>query len=169
MWDLVLWPGIEPQPPALGAWSLSYWTTRKVPIHFLESTMHLHSLAPLLMLLSAWNALPCLMTSLSISPCWKSHRLSPLAVRVNFLVTVLPGWASPRGGSSDERCNNSSSSMLSISRDLLDSLAFARFEHKKGLYTAWVLNMAHLCGGQEVYPEIYMAGRHYLCFQKNCT
>ena len=31
MWDLVLWPGIEPGPPALGVWSLSHWITREVP------------------------------------------------------------------------------------------------------------------------------------------
>ena len=31
MWDLVSWLGIEPQPPALGAWNLSHWTTREVP------------------------------------------------------------------------------------------------------------------------------------------
>ena len=31
MWELVPWPGIEPGPPGLGAWSLSHWTTRKVP------------------------------------------------------------------------------------------------------------------------------------------
>ena len=30
MWDLVPWPGIEPVPPPLGAWSLSHWTTREV-------------------------------------------------------------------------------------------------------------------------------------------
>ena len=30
MWDLVLGPGIEPWPPALGAQSLSWWTTREV-------------------------------------------------------------------------------------------------------------------------------------------
>ena len=36
MWDLVPWPGIKPWPPALGAWSLSHWTTREVPnIRFL--------------------------------------------------------------------------------------------------------------------------------------
>ena len=28
--DLVPWPGIEPASPALGAWSLSHWTTRGV-------------------------------------------------------------------------------------------------------------------------------------------
>ena len=28
MQDLVPWPGIEPGSPALGAWSLSHWTTR---------------------------------------------------------------------------------------------------------------------------------------------
>ena len=32
MQDLVLWPGLEPRPPALGAWSLSHWTTREVPV-----------------------------------------------------------------------------------------------------------------------------------------
>ena len=30
-WDLVAWPGIELGLPALGTWSLSHWTTRKVP------------------------------------------------------------------------------------------------------------------------------------------
>ena len=35
MWDLVPWPGIEPRSPALGAWSLSHWTTREVPVFFL--------------------------------------------------------------------------------------------------------------------------------------
>ena len=33
MWDLVPSPGIEPGPPALGAGSLSHWTTREVPCH----------------------------------------------------------------------------------------------------------------------------------------
>ena len=31
MWDQVPWPGIKPRAPALGAWSLSHWTTREVP------------------------------------------------------------------------------------------------------------------------------------------
>ena len=31
MWDLVPQPGIEPGPPALGAWSRNHWATRKVP------------------------------------------------------------------------------------------------------------------------------------------
>lgn len=30
-WDLVPRPGIEPRPPALGAWRLSHWPTREVP------------------------------------------------------------------------------------------------------------------------------------------
>ena len=32
LWDLVPWPGIEQWPPALGAWSLSHWTTREAPM-----------------------------------------------------------------------------------------------------------------------------------------
>ena len=35
MRNLVSWPGTEPGPPALGAWSLSHWTTREVPVAFL--------------------------------------------------------------------------------------------------------------------------------------
>ena len=30
--DLVSQPGIKPGPPALGAWSLTHWTTREVPM-----------------------------------------------------------------------------------------------------------------------------------------
>ena len=40
MWDLAPWPGIEPRPPELGAWSLSHWTTTKVPILLFASTLH---------------------------------------------------------------------------------------------------------------------------------
>ena len=32
--DLVLWPGIEPRPPALGVRSLNHCTTREVPVVF---------------------------------------------------------------------------------------------------------------------------------------
>ena len=31
LWDLVPQQGIEPNPPVLGVWSLSHWTTREVP------------------------------------------------------------------------------------------------------------------------------------------
>ena len=34
MWDLVPPPGVEPRPPAFGAWSLSHWTSREVPWDF---------------------------------------------------------------------------------------------------------------------------------------
>ena len=30
---LVPQPGMEPNPPALGAWSLNHWTTRKIPFY----------------------------------------------------------------------------------------------------------------------------------------
>ena len=32
IWDLTPWPGIEFGPPALGAQSISHWTTREVPM-----------------------------------------------------------------------------------------------------------------------------------------
>ena len=31
MWDLVLWPEIEPGPPAVGGQNLSHWTIREAP------------------------------------------------------------------------------------------------------------------------------------------
>ena len=31
MWDLVSWPGMEPEPPALGTRNLSQWTTKGSP------------------------------------------------------------------------------------------------------------------------------------------
>ena len=37
MWDLVPRPGIEPGHPALGAQSLSHWTTREVPVSSVQS------------------------------------------------------------------------------------------------------------------------------------
>ena len=36
VWGLVLQPGIEPEPPALGSWSLRHWTTGKVNTHAFE-------------------------------------------------------------------------------------------------------------------------------------
>ena len=36
MWDLVLRPGIEPRSSALGAESLSHWTTKEFPHTFLN-------------------------------------------------------------------------------------------------------------------------------------
>ena len=38
MWDLVLWPGIEPRLPVLGVWSFSHWITREVPCFYLQWT-----------------------------------------------------------------------------------------------------------------------------------
>ena len=28
-WELSPWPGFQPRPPALGKWSVSYWTNRE--------------------------------------------------------------------------------------------------------------------------------------------
>ena len=45
MWDLVPWSGVELGPPALGAWSLSHWITREVPVFVFEKKkkkLHIH-------------------------------------------------------------------------------------------------------------------------------
>ena len=40
MWELVPRPGMVHGPSALGAWSLSHWTTREVPIHLKYSSVY---------------------------------------------------------------------------------------------------------------------------------
>ena len=43
---LVPRPGIELAPPALGAWSLSHWTAREVPILIFLVATYTHTHAP---------------------------------------------------------------------------------------------------------------------------
>ena len=43
MWDLVPSPGMKPRPCALGAWSLSHWTTGKVPNFPFLNSYYVHS------------------------------------------------------------------------------------------------------------------------------
>ena len=53
MWGLVPWSGLEPGPPALGAWNLSYLITRQVPILaflFLKQAKFIPTYKPLQML-----------------------------------------------------------------------------------------------------------------------
>lgn len=48
MWDLLVWPKIEPGNPGLVTWSLSHWATRQVPIFhlFCLSMLHTQFLSP---------------------------------------------------------------------------------------------------------------------------
>ena len=41
MWNLVPWPAIKPRPSALGARSLSHWTSREVPVLFLRKFLQM--------------------------------------------------------------------------------------------------------------------------------
>ena len=43
---LVLWPGIEPVPPAMGAQSFNHWTTTEVPVQFSSVTQSCPTLWP---------------------------------------------------------------------------------------------------------------------------
>ena len=52
MWDLVSCSGIKPRPPALGAQSLSHWTTREVQYLFICSLSTLST-----GMLTAWGQL----------------------------------------------------------------------------------------------------------------
>ena len=49
-WDLIPRPGTERLPPALGAWSLSHWTIREVPIfrYWRKSYMPFPASSPML-------------------------------------------------------------------------------------------------------------------------
>ena len=42
LWDLVPWPGIEPQLPAMRAKSIRHWTTREVPVCFFFFFLYLN-------------------------------------------------------------------------------------------------------------------------------
>ena len=46
MWDLfiVTWSGIKSRPPALGAWRLSHWAPRRVPINYCFHVCREHAL-----------------------------------------------------------------------------------------------------------------------------
>ena len=55
-WDLVPRPGIEHSPPALGAWSLSHWTTREVPLSPLLTSLPALIVRLPSFLFSAWNS-----------------------------------------------------------------------------------------------------------------
>ena len=57
MWDLVPWPGIEPQPPALGVRSLSHWTTREVPDYIFLLKFHKYLWNWCYSLFSSWTDL----------------------------------------------------------------------------------------------------------------
>ena len=55
---LVRQPGIEPMTPALGSWSLNYWTAREVPCLFIGKDRHLDypvTILPLPSILQAFN------------------------------------------------------------------------------------------------------------------
>ena len=65
--DLVPWPRIEPRPPALGAQSLSHWTTREVSHLFLKvlSVPHPSFILPLV---SWWQSGPFQRETSAASP-----------------------------------------------------------------------------------------------------
>ena len=73
-WLLVPWPGIEPGPPALRAWSVSHWTTREVP-----PSSHLPIYYPLST--EYWTeylkSIPFLLPSTSTALPQFSHTVSP--------------------------------------------------------------------------------------------
>ena len=81
MWDLAPWPGIEPRPPALAAWSLSHWITREVPVmRFKEEIVSLllvstsvQSLSCVRLFATPWTA--ACQASLSITNSWSLLKL----------------------------------------------------------------------------------------------
>ena len=69
MWNLVPWPGIKPRVLALGAWTLSHWTTRGVT--------HRADLMKVSRTDSSWKAFVVLVLSLSRVWLWDPTDRSP--------------------------------------------------------------------------------------------
>ena len=86
VWDLVPWPGIEPRSPALGAQSVSQWTTREVPL-FRTANIHLDLLKCFVSLLQ----LP--IYSLNKTICsFESWNLLIAAWSMSAIPTSVPSW-----------------------------------------------------------------------------
>ena len=81
MWDLVPWPGIEPESPALGAQSLSHWTIREAPLHLFFSCF----LWSIISIVLSWN--------------WLLLSLTPL------LGIAVPGETVPRSSVQFSHCH----------------------------------------------------------------
>ena len=87
-WNLIPWLGIEPRPPALGAWSLSHWTTREVlKLHFSRSHV---TVLPNLMNISLYIFLDLFLTKLITSPQNTVHSQFPKH-HTEFLLSVPSG------------------------------------------------------------------------------
>ena len=96
MWALVPWSGIEPGAPALGARSLSHWTTREVPLHVFS---HLGSSFVIPLLLTVWTHILFLLCStLPVAPCWWTLGwLQGLAVTAILPLKPQGGALRPKG------------------------------------------------------------------------
>ena len=106
MWDLVLWPEIEPRPPALGAQSLNCWTTREVPggqsyNHLInwsyptQTCVCLQNISWPILYRSSHPQLHCLkslpprhlpLSSSKIHPCWWAFPSRPNPLPVPLLI-----------------------------------------------------------------------------------
>ena len=111
-WDLVLRPGIEPRPPALGVWGLRQWTTREAS-------------QPFVFLMSIFWMIFCHRGSLvifSCSPCsppsCSQHLGTQECVRRSTLPAQAPSQPPPLGPQSIGSWLVSGSAQLSASGHL---------------------------------------------------
>ena len=96
MQDLVPWPVVKPRTPALGAQSLSQWTTREIPHSFINSTgIWVLSVCPVLILQWLYSRGGC--SSLTLWSCI----LTGVAQRNSWCSGVYGApifWANPSTG-----------------------------------------------------------------------
>ena len=83
MWDLLPWPGIEPGPPALGARSLSHWTTREVP--------SLPSYCLLLVIMIIWGIIIIII-------CWEMRQCCRWLLRSYVITLNIYSFKYPKEG-----------------------------------------------------------------------
>ena len=96
MWDLGPRPGLEPGPPASGAWSLSHWPMREVPQRwFFFNLKNLpvwqsKHLIPTPLLLSSWDSQSCPLRFLPLFRSFLTYK-PQLPLGIVFLMRLLYG------------------------------------------------------------------------------
>ena len=90
MWDLFIvpWSGIKSRRPALGAWSLSHWTPRGVPINYCGHVLREHALR-IINFLGTWGSCRHMFHYLGPCPVLPLRGFVAMKIRCFFFLAAL--------------------------------------------------------------------------------